>query len=695
MPSTRLHYLSFFCKKIIQSFALLLLAVSSPAQADSLTPLAPQVTGSGTIRISGDGSTVIYTNGTSLMGIPAAGGAASPLETTNFSSLISVTNNGSALYYGSGVYYLYSQADSQRYDITSRLPLVTKVWVMSPDGTAIVGEWNFVSMRLWVSPSDWSTGGAMGENIDTSAYGNRALSISSLNNGVWKVLTKDYSDTVRIASVHYSNGAIPAMALSNLADTDSFGTQSALISADGTTVAILGSTGAGIWSGDTLRKLTPLSKGTASSISELNGISGNGAIVVGAVQQQSGADTAAFWSGSGSHYTFNLLKDSLAANGVTFAAGDSLAKVEGVSADGKIMVGEGTLSSSPTYYIANITPGASGVITPGQLNQSLGGMRVLGPAVTGMGQLSMSRLGSVAGGQGLHAPVFAGRGGDSGRGGSSGDELPGRLDVWGLGSLGTNYEMNGDDLGVHGGVGLSWDTGRQWRFGLGVFGDGRDLDTGWNGSQRIRAMGPGVFVVYSPERTGLEFRAAALWQSVDLHLKRGYANGAGIATSTGDADAEVLGLTGRVQWTRAVSDNLALTPFAEYAWQSMHVGGYSESGGPFPASFDSRDDESNSVRLGLRGDVGLTANVGAWAWAAWDHRFEDKSSGLGGTVTGLGKFSYGGGRVDQDWGDAGVGVNWKVNDRLTMTSSLGAAIGCDDDTIPGVTASVGFNYQLW
>lgn len=693
MPSTCSHCLSLFYKKFIPVFALLLLAVSSPVQAASLTPVA----GGGTIRISGDGSTVIYTNGTSLMGMPAAGGAASPLDSTNFSSLLSVTSDGSAFYSGTSRYYLYSQANGQSYNITGSIPNATRVWLMSPDGKAIIGENNWLAMGIWTTTGDWITGTSSVTNIDSTAGLNTPLSISSLNNGTWKLLTKYMmgDDPVVVASIRYSDGAIVSMAQDALADTTGFGTRSALISADGSTIAVLGSTSAGIWSGNTLQKLTALSQGTATSISELNGISGDGSVVVGAVQQN-GAGNAAYWYGSGSSYSFSLLKSFLAANGVSFAAGDSLANVQSVSADGKIMVGEGTLGGSSSYYIANVTPGASGVITPGQLNQSLGGMRVLGPAVTGMGQLSMSRLGSVAGGQGLHAPVFAGRGGgDSGRGGSSGDELPGRLDVWGLGSLGTNYEMNGDDLGVHGGVGLSWDTGRQWRFGLGVFGDSRDLDTGWNGSQRIRAMGPGVFVVYSPERTGLEFRAAALWQSVDLHLKRGYANGAGTATSTGDADAEVLGLTGRVQWTRAVSDNFALTPFAEYAWQSMHVGGYSESGGPFPASFDARNDESNSVRLGLRGDVGLTANVGAWAWAAWDHRFEDKSSGLGGTVTGLGKFSYEGGKVDQDWGDAGVGVNWKVNDRLTMTSSLGAAIGCDDDTIPGVTASVGFNYQLW
>ena len=70
-------------------------------------------------------------------------------------------------------------------------------------------------------------------------------------------------------------------------------------------------------------------------------------------------------------------------------------------------------------------------------------------------------------------------------------EMPGRLDLWFVGSVGTNIEFNGDDLALHGGLGLSWETG-EWRFGGGVFGDSRDLDTDYHGNQDIKAVGPGV-----------------------------------------------------------------------------------------------------------------------------------------------------------------------------------------------------------
>ena len=277
---------------------------------------------------------------------------------------------------------------------------------------------------------------------------------------------------------------------------------------------------------------------------------------------------------------------------------------------------------------------------------------------------------------------------------SSGDEMPGRLNLWVVGSVGTNIELNGDDLGLHGGIGLTWERG-EWRVGGGLFGDSRDLDTSYHGNQDIKAVGPGAFVAYSPEDTGLEFRLSSLWQTVNLDLKRGYINGASYATSEGSTNADIFGLSGRVQWTKGVTDYLDLTPFAEYTWQTTHIDGYSESGGPFPASFDSRDETSNSLRSGLRADAALIDKVDTWAWIAWDHRFEDKSSGLGGTATGLGAFSYAGAKVDQDWADVGVGASWDISERLSANTALGFALGCDDETMSDVTATVGFSYQLW
>ncbi|MBU1002452.1 MAG: autotransporter domain-containing protein [Proteobacteria bacterium] len=443
---------------------------------------------------------------------------------------------------------------------------------------------------------------------------------------------------------------------------------------------------------------------SVSKWSQAIAVSTNGSVVVGKSYDDGGDSHAFYWTESSGMVTLASL---LAAGGVDLT-GWVLEEASGVSGDGTIIVGADTHGGP--VYIARISGGVAGLTTTESLYQSLATMGQVGPAVSSMGQLSMSRLGGVAQGMGSHFAVAGpgagtgagpGAGPDTGArsgnesGLSSGDEMTGTLELWGIGSLGTNTELDGGDFGLHGGLGLTWHNGGEWSFGGGVFGDSRELDTDYTGSQRIEALGPGVFAVYSPQGTGLEFSVSALWQTVDLELTRGYMNGAGSATSSGNADAEVFGLSGRVQWTKDVNETLALTPFGEYTWQSVHIDSYTESDGPFPASFDSRNEESNSIRTGLRADVALFDKVGTWVWAAWDHRFEDTSSAMGGTTTGLGAFSYAGSKLDQDWADLGVGASWQLSERMTANASLGAAMGCDDDSVSDLTASVGFTYQLW
>jgi len=448
------------------------------------------------------------------------------------------------------------------------------------------------------------------------------------------------------------------------------------------------------WSGGSMAGLGFL--GTTVLWSTAYDVSSDGSVVVGNSQLNGGEERAFYWTESAGMVS---LASVLEAKGVDLT-GWTLEGASAVSGDGTIVVGADTYDGAA--YIARISGGVPGLTTAESLNRSLATMGQVGPAVSNMGRLSMSRLGGVAGGMGAHFTVAgpgAGPGVGSGAGGesglSSGDEMPGRLELWGIGALDTNTELDGDDFGLHGGLGLTWDTGGEWRFGGGVFGDSRDLETDYTGSQRVEAIGPGVFAVYSPQGSGLEFSVSALWQTVDLELTRGYVNGAGSATSTGNADAQVFGLSGRVQWTKDVNETLALTPFGEYSWQSVHIEGYSESGGPFPAEFDSRNEESNSIRVGLRADVALFDQVGTWVWAAANHRFEDTSSGMGGTTTGLGAFSYAGSTLDQDWADVGVGMSWSLTERLATTASLGTAIGCDDNSVSDLTASLGFTYQLW
>ncbi|WP_319583380.1 autotransporter domain-containing protein [uncultured Pseudodesulfovibrio sp.] len=702
MPSIR-HPFHALCN-LFTRFALLPLLLAlllcPPAMAAGVDAA------SGTkIVVSGDGSTIAYQQGGGIYSTSGTFGDGNSVASST--PLLGVTSNGTILggEYGLGKqYYLYSGAEPRGIgDLYNGFEGAG----ISSDGLAIFGIMSAVvgsnnTGMLIVTNDSWATSTRYKINYNGAGEGMPTLNAVSNNvGGVRTVVGTRYDD---IPVMWKTSGTdLVETQLGLLYNGIYYNSGQANDITDNAAMAVgkVGSNAA-TWNLAT-RALTLLPTSDATTTytsSRATAVTSDGSVIVGAVS--SAFTNAAYWTGSGTSYTLQTLYDALTAKGVALSTHSYLREATGVSDDGSVIVGL-TDTGSGEVFIARLSgTGTSGVITPAQMNQSLGAMGQVGPAVTGMGQLSMSRLGGVAGGQGMHFTVSApgpasgapsaGTGSETGL--SSGDDMPGRLDLWVVGTVGTNIELNGDDLGLHGGVGLTWERG-EWRVGGGLFGDSRDLDTSYNGNQDIQALGPGAFVAYTPEGTGLEFRVSGLWQTVDLDLKRGYANGAGSATSKGSTNADVFGLSGRVQWTRDVTDQLALTPFAEYTWQTTHIDGYSESGGPFPASFDSRNETSNSLRAGLRADAALLDKVATWAWIAWDHRFEDKSSGLGGTSLGLGSFTYAGSRVDQDWADTGLGASWDVTERLSANTTLGFALGCDDDTMSDLNVTLGFSYQLW
>lgn len=559
--------------------------------------LCPQVraagvdtVGSTKIVISGDGSTIAYAQGSDIHS--TSGSFSDGSSAVAGSTLIDVTSDGWILGGTAGTYHLYNGASDV--NISDTVTSISVAKCISPDGLWLFGTDTDGRAALWSSASrNWDS--YYTEYTDT--FGN--LSINAVSNvssdgkrrAVGQNTTTNVPWVYRFDPTHaYGMHAVElarSSSVTSLANSTGTATD---ITPDG--YKAVGYLNNGVrnyavrWAGlrtNSYGNLTILpDDGGALTQTSANAINGDGSVIVGTV---SGAYvSAAYWTEHNYNYTFQTLYDALTAKGVSLSSPQYLRDATGVSDDGTIIVG---LTDNGKVFIAKMSgmaegggsgSGDSGVITVGELDQSLGVMGQVGPSVANMGQLSMSRLGSAAVGQGMHFSVTgAGSGGTPSAAGaetglSSGDAMPGRLDLWMIGSVGTNIELNGDDLGLHGGIGLSWDNGGQWRFGAGLFGDDRDLDTDHGGNQRIKALGPGAFVVYTPEGTGLQFRVSALWQPVDLKLKRGYANGAGSATSTGSTDAEVFGLSGRAQWTKILTESLALTPFAEYTWQNTHIG---------------------------------------------------------------------------------------------------------------------------
>ncbi len=404
-------------------------------------------------------------------------------------------------------------------------------------------------------------------------------------------------------------------------------------------------------------------------------VSSDGSVVVGYGNSASGAEAFRWTESTG----MQSLNDILTSNGVDLT-GWTLTQATGVSGDGRTIVGTGTSPNGTEAFIARNT----GVITTAALNNSLASMGQVGTTASSMSQISTSAMMDAS-----HGAVQ-----NTSEGLSSGDEMNGRTQLWVVGTVISDSSLSGDDFGGEGGVGLTRYLANGLSVGGGVFSGKRSIDTSHGGNQKTTLIGPGVFVAYAPEAYGLRLEGGGTWHYIDMDLKRGYQNAGGSAQSSGSTQAQAFGLYGRVGWAFPVASRVALQPFAQYNWQRVKIDGYTESGGPFPARFDSRTDTSNRARLGLEAQYACNESLNLWTWAAWSHRFESKGASMGGQLTGLYAFNYGGGAVDQNWGDAGVGAKWRPYEGFETFSRLSFGIDSQHNAEPDIALTIGLGWDI-
>jgi outer membrane autotransporter protein len=113
-----------------------------------------------------------------------------------------------------------------------------------------------------------------------------------------------------------------------------------------------------------------------------------------------------------------------------------------------------------------------------------------------------------------------------------------------------------------------------------------------------------------------------------------------------------------------------LTPFASLTAAAAHFEGWTETGGPFPASFDDIDDTLFVGRLGIHVSYEMNDNTLVFASLAWAHRSGDTTTGMSGTLTGLSDFHLGGASVAENWAEVTAGASFALPQDFTATASL-------------------------
>jgi hypothetical protein len=144
----------------------------------------------------------------------------------------------------------------------------------------------------------------------------------------------------------------------------------------------------------------------------------------------------------------------------------------------------------------------------------------------------------------------------------------------------------------------------------------------------------------------------------DADIQRGYLNMGNPETSSASPDARSWGARGRLDWENAFTvKSTRFSPYVDLWYTEAKLDSYTESGGSFPARFDSREDEVTELRLGTNMALPIKEtgfDVVANLEAA--RRFDSSTDSTTGEVIGLFAFDLDGEEYDRNWLKGGVGI---------------------------------------
>ncbi|MDP2430895.1 MAG: autotransporter domain-containing protein [Pseudomonadota bacterium] len=361
------------------------------------------------------------------------------------------------------------------------------------------------------------------------------------------------------------------------------------------------------------------------------GVSADGSVVVGTADTTGNAASRAFrWTSGG----MQSVEDWLRTNGVTVAA-DITDTALATNSDGSVVVGQLTNSHA---FIARVAAVGSGMVTLADLQTSLGA------AATG-GGMALSTAGTVL--NGAHSRPLARR------------VAAGKKAFWLAGDWGRDdHGARSGDLGLAE-AGLGYNFGpAQVNVSLGQTWAQQNLTL--NG----QAKTDGTYLLAE----ALIPVAGNLWGTLggyghwgDADLLRGYLNAGAQDASSGKPGVDTWGLRARLDWDNAYRVAGAdFSPYVDLTYSEAKLAAYTETGGGFPAQFDSRKDKATELRLGVNAVKPLDNGLNLVGTLEAAHRFEKEGARTSGQVIGLFGFDLAGADYKQDWLRAGVGIEGKL-----------------------------------
>lgn len=395
--------------------------------------------------------------------------------------------------------------------------------------------------------------------------------------------------------------------------------------------------------------------------STASGVSVNGAVIVGVGYTSNGQEAFRWTESTG----IQTVEDWLTESGVTIEDGFTLKTAQSVSDDGSVVVGTGL---STRGYEAWLARGGSGVISIDEFTQTFG-------TTASVTQTSLALPSTIM--NGSHHRVLMEQ-----------DFLDQNQMVWVNGDFAA-HDRRDADLWI-GEVGGAYDISPHLRGGIGVGYGEMEQDLTFDGSHELDGQYLLGELDYQIPETQIILSLLGIYGDWDADIERGYTNGGIADKSKGSTDVETISARIRVDWVDAFDVlGWSFSPRAAFSVTRIETDSYTETGGGFPASFDSMSHTAEEFRFGLTGERMLTEKTAVRGIFEAVYRFDEDNDDFSGEVIGLFDFSISGASNEQDWIRGGAEVSHRIAGNQMLTATIFGATRGEDPEM-----SIGLNYQL-
>ena len=257
------------------------------------------------------------------------------------------------------------------------------------------------------------------------------------------------------------------------------------------------------------------------------------------------------------------------------------------------------------------------------------------------------------------------------------DRMGKESQAWATGDFGSSSRTR--DVHVTSGeAGINWNVGKSFLFGVAGGHAVQNQDLAFGGSSATKGDFAIAELDYRPEGTQWIVSLLGMVGSWESKTNRGYTSGGSTDFSNGVADTITRSARLRVDApSLATFGGFGFAPFASYTVTQTIVGGYTETGGGFPASFNEQEHNATEARLGVTASKDLSEKTKLLLSVEGIHRFDGAGPSLTGQdITGGVSFNLPGVAPRADCVRFGFDVDHKLSaDTLLNISAHASTVG--------------------